>query len=61
MVPFLETQFSDIAHRLSEEKLLDITRKTLRKMSSTAIEHALRLPLDPADRALIERALANAD
>ncbi len=55
---FLETQFHDLAGRLEEEKLLDVTRKTLRKMSPEAAREALALPLEPADRALLERALS---
>jgi Domain of unknown function (DUF4202) len=53
---FLETQYREIAERLVEEKLLDVTAKTLRKMSPRAIELALELPLDPRDRATIRRA-----
>ncbi len=55
---FLETQFHDIAARLEEPKLLDVTRKTLRKMSAEAKREALSLPLDASDRALLERALS---
>ena len=54
---FLETQFHDIAARLPEAKLLDLTRKTLAKMSARAIELAQDLPFDPADRELLVRAL----
>ncbi len=53
---FLETQYREIAERLVEEKLLDVTAKTLRKMSPRAIELALELTLDPRDRATIRRA-----
>jgi len=53
---FMETQFHDLAARLPEEKALDVTRKTLRKMSAAAIAEAVALPLDPADVALLERA-----
>jgi Domain of unknown function (DUF4202) len=53
---FLETQLHDLAARLEEAKLLDIVRKTLRGMSSRAIELALGLPLEASDRALLERA-----
>ena len=52
---FLETQFRDLAERLPEAKLLDVTRKTLGKMSATARARAAEL-MDPADLALIERA-----
>jgi hypothetical protein len=53
---FLELQFHDLAERLEEEKLLDVTRKTLAKMSPAAVALAGELPLEPADIALIERA-----
>jgi hypothetical protein len=53
---FLETQFHDMAKRIDPDKLLDVTRKTLRKMSPRAIEFAAQLPLDPEDRACIKRA-----
>jgi hypothetical protein len=53
---FLETQYREIAERLAPEKLLDVTAKTLRKMSERARALALELPLDPRDVAVIERA-----
>ena len=53
---FLETQFHDLTRRLEPDKLLEVTRKTLRKMSSRAVELTAQLPLDPQDRAYIERA-----
>jgi hypothetical protein len=53
---FLETQYREIAERLSEEKLLDVTEKTLRKMSERAKQLALELPLDARDAATIRRA-----
>lgn len=56
---FLETQLHDIAARLDGERLLDVLRKTLAKMSPHGIEEARRLPLDPADRAQLERAAAD--
>jgi len=55
---FLETQFHELASRLDRDKLLDITCKTLRRMSADAIRHAAKLPLDPHDLAFIERAAA---
>lgn len=60
---FLETQYREIAERLSDEKLLDVTAKTLRKMSERAKQLALELPLDARDAATIRRAasLAPAD
>jgi hypothetical protein len=53
---FLETQYREIAERLPEEKLLDVTAKTLRKMSERAKALALELPLDARDVATIRRA-----
>jgi hypothetical protein len=58
---FLETQFADLTTRLAPEKVFEVTRKTLRKMSAPAIEHARRLPLAPAARTLLERALEAGD
>jgi hypothetical protein len=55
---FLETQLRDIAGRLPGDKLLDVTRKTLAKMSGAAIARARALPLDAESRALLERAAA---
>jgi len=55
---FLETQLGEIAGRLAPEKLQDVLRKTLAKMSPRGIAEARRLPLDPDAAALIERALA---
>jgi hypothetical protein len=56
---FLETQFEALAARLDPEKRVDVTRKTLRKMSPTAIEHARGLSLSDAARAILERASAD--
>jgi hypothetical protein len=53
---FVETQYREIAERLPEEKLLDVTVKTLRKMSERAQQLALELPLDARDVATIRRA-----
>ena len=53
---FVETQFRELAMRLDEAKLQDVTRKTLRKMSPAAIAHARELPLGAEDLSLLERA-----
>ena len=53
---FLETQFAALAARMEEEKLLDVTRMTLRKMSDAGIARARELPLDERSRELLERA-----
>ncbi len=55
---FLETQFHDLAARLDPEKMVDMLTKTLRKMSPVGQRAALALPLDAAERALLERARA---
>lgn len=56
---FLETQLEDLAERLDEEKLQDVLTKTLRKMSPDGIQAARALPLDPPQRALLERAASD--
>lgn len=53
---FLETQFRDLAERLEEGKRLDVTAKTLRKMSERAKALAMELPLDPRDVDTVRRA-----
>lgn len=54
---FLETQFHDLAARLEEGKIVDVVRKTLRKMSADGKRLALEIEMPPEDRALLERAL----
>lgn len=54
---FVETQYAELALRLEPDKLLDVTRKTLRKMSPEAVRHALELPLSDSSRESLERAL----
>jgi hypothetical protein len=53
---FLETQLAELAIRTEPAKLVDILRKTLRKMSPAAIARAQALPLGAAERALLEQA-----
>ena len=57
---FLETQFSDLAARTEADQMVEITRKTLKKMSpagqALAVELAAALP--EADQHLVQRALA---
>ncbi len=55
---FLETQFADIVRRLGDDKAVDVTRKTLSKMSGAGRTLALELPLGAAERSIVERALA---
>lgn len=56
---FLETQLSITADRLGDDKIVDVIRKTAAKMSPRAVALAAELPLRAADRALLERALAD--
>jgi hypothetical protein len=53
---FVETQLHDLAARVEQEKMVDVVRKTLVKMSPRAIDLALELDLAPDDRSLLERA-----
>jgi hypothetical protein len=54
---FIETQFRSLAEQFhDDDKMIDVVRKTLRKMSPEGLEAALALPLDDRDRTIIERA-----
>lgn len=57
---FLETQFADLAARTERAKMVDIVRKTAKKMSPEGIRHAVALAaaLGEAERAILEEALA---
>ncbi len=55
---FLEYYFSDFSRKHDEKKLIGIIQKTWKKMSPRGREVALSLPLSAADRAFIEKALA---
>ncbi len=55
---FLESYFADFARQHDEEKLIDILRKTWRKMSPKGHEAALGLALSPELRGIVEKALA---
>ena len=54
---FLQFYFSNFAKAHSDEKLIDILRKTWRKMSEKGQRAALELPLDENSKILIEKAL----
>ena len=54
---FIETQFHDLAAKTEPDKMVDIVRKTLVKMSDEGKRHALAMSLDPADVAIVEQAL----
>ena len=55
---FIETQFRELGERLGDEKLVDVTRKTIAKMSDAGIARLRELSLAEEDLALIERALS---
>lgn len=53
---FLETQFHHVAAKLDRAKMIDVLRKTIRKMSPEGISAALALDLAPGDRELFDEA-----
>jgi len=57
---FLELEAEEFAGKHPEEKVIDILRKTWRKMSDQGHREALRLRLPAPVKALIEKALATA-
>jgi hypothetical protein len=54
---FLEHYFADFAAQHEEEKLIDIVRKTWKKMSPRGQQAALELELPPALQVLVAKAL----
>ena len=54
---FLETQFSEFAKK-ERDKIVNIVRKTWRKMSPQGQQFALQLPMTDEDRAIVDEALA---
>ena len=54
---FLETQFDALADRLDAEKMDDVVRKTLTKMSDDGKRLALELDLGDEERAALARAI----
>jgi hypothetical protein len=55
---FLETQLADLSERFDDDKVVEILRKSAKKMSADGLAAAQGLDLDPERRALLERALA---
>ena len=53
---FVETQFAELAAKLDPAKMVDVVRKTLKKMSAEGRAMALTLDLPADDRAVIEEA-----
>ena len=55
---FLETQFEELKRKTPDEKMIDIIRKTWRKMSPQGQGAAIGLTIPPAHLALIQAALS---
>jgi hypothetical protein len=55
---FLETQLPELADRLGPEKMRDVARKTMAKMSPGALALAMELPLRPQDRRMLAEVAA---
>jgi N-methylhydantoinase B/oxoprolinase/acetone carboxylase alpha subunit len=55
---FLENHFEEFARQHDEEKLLNIVRRTWKKMSERGHEAALELRLPAGARRIVEKALA---
>jgi hypothetical protein len=55
---FLQTQLTDVAGQLGDDKTIDVLRKTAVKMSTQGIDAAAGLDLTPAASALLARALS---
>ncbi len=55
---FLEHQFADLAKKEPEEKMVEILRKSWRKMGLKGRAAALELSLPPAEKTLIQKALS---
>ncbi|WP_407431326.1 DUF4202 domain-containing protein [Arcticibacter sp.] len=54
---FLEFQYDDLIRKLSEEKMINVLRKTWKKMSKDGHAAALQLPYSPEGSSLISKAL----
>ena len=54
---FLETQLADVSTRLDRDHLIDVLRKTARKISPTGAAAIGRIPLGEAERQLLADAL----
>lgn len=54
---FLEFQYDDLIRKLSEEKMINVLRKTWKKMSKTGHDAALQLQYSPEGFSLISKAL----
>ncbi|MDP2289705.1 MAG: DUF4202 domain-containing protein [Actinomycetota bacterium] len=55
---FIETQLADIAGKLDHHHLIDVIRKTAKKMSPAALAAVAHIPLGEAEQSLLAAALA---
>jgi hypothetical protein len=55
---FLENYFAEFSRQHDDAKLIDIVRKTWKKMSPRGHQAALQLPLSSDSKRIIEQALA---
>jgi Domain of unknown function (DUF4202) len=55
---FVETQLGSVAARLDHDRLLEVLRKTARKLSPAGIAALADVPISPAERALLDEALS---
>ena len=58
---FLEFEFDRILRQISAEKVIEVVRKTWKKMSAQGHELALTLPFTPGSLELVKRALTPTD
>jgi hypothetical protein len=54
---FLETQLTDVANKLPHDHVIDVLRKTARKISPTGMAAIAEIPLTDVERALLAEAL----
>ena len=55
---FLEHQFADLSKKEPEEKMIEILRKSWRKMGEKGRAAALKLPFPDPERILLQKALS---
>lgn len=58
---FIETQLASMVERFEHDHLLDVIRKTARKMTSAGLAAVADLPLGDTERELLAEALAGDD
>jgi hypothetical protein len=54
---FIETQLADVAGKLEHDHLVEVIRKTAKKMSPAALAAVSRIPLGASEQALLAAAL----